>query len=149
MGRRKYDVEQVRRVLDEVVAEDPGRVDRRAEVEGMSCRYTEHGACACLAAHILNRLGFSVGKLKALDRAAEGDPIALSVSGLHTRFTPTAFEMLCYLQGLNDRGWSWGRARTDTLSLDVYYGGWNKPRKHRTGKPWLAETEPLNGQPEM
>lgn len=141
MGHRT-DVETVRRVLDEVVAEEPARVDRRA-ASGMLCgRYTEHGKPCCLVGEMLYRMGYSIGRLKVLDRAADGNPVQLRGSDLGRRFTPLAFDLLCYLQRLNDWGWSWERIREDALSIS---GGWARHRRYRyRGKEWLAETPALN-----
>jgi hypothetical protein len=143
MSRSRYTVQQVREALDAVVIENPERRDRRAaeDVPGGS-RYVEQGQCACLASEILHRLGFSVKRLKTLDKAADGDPIHLSGSDLAAYFEPLAFDLLIFLQNKNDRGWTWGRVREDALTISDF---WAHYRKYRyRGKEWLAETPALN-----
>lgn len=144
MSRKsKRTVQQVREVLDAVVAEDPDRRDRRAAagVQGGS-RYVEQGHCACLASEILHRLGFSLGRLKTLDTAADGDPIHLSGSDLAVYFEPLAFELLIFLQNKNDQGWTWSRVRQDALSISDFWA--HHPKYRYRGKEWLAETPALN-----
>lgn len=138
-------MQKVREVLDAVVNPEPERVDRRAEADTMACRYVENGCPSCLVGVILYRLGFSVGRLKMLDRAAQGEPILLHGSGLDRYFTPLAFELLCYLQRSNDAGLTWGKSRENALTPDRYWSAHPRWRYHR--KPWLAETTPLDPHP--
>lgn len=56
----KYDVSDVREVLDRIVLENPGKVDRRPSGK-LPPRYLEHGEPACLAGEILSRSGRSLG----------------------------------------------------------------------------------------
>jgi hypothetical protein len=141
MSKSKFTVAQVREALEAVVAQSPDRVDRRSESDELSCRYTEHGKCSCLAAEVMHRLGFSLHRLKTMDRAAGGTPISLRSSGLSYKFTPLAFEMLCHIQQRNDTGHRWDQILRDTLSFDNCHTMWERHRQAQ--RPWLAETEPL------
>lgn len=118
MSKHRHDLDRVRAVLQQVADQDPDRVDRRAETGSMACRYTEHGQVACLAAHVLHRLGFSYERLRTLDRAANGSPVELRSSGLGTNFTPDAFELLCKIQAKNDLGRAWGRIARELTDPD-------------------------------
>lgn len=146
-ARRQFDVETVRAVLDALAEREPERIDRRSQTH-MRCRYTEHGETACLVGEILHTLGVSIGFLKALDRAADGDPVLLAGSGLDRRFTDNAFALLRYLQRENDRGRPWGEIRKDALSIvDSWAGGLpGQPYSRYTyrGRPWLNDTRALN-----
>ena len=140
MSRKRRTVQEVREVLDRVAPREPPEDDEQpASRVG---RYAWHGKPCCLVGEMLHEMGFSIGYLKALDRADEGDPILLSATDLTTRFEPLAFELMCYLQKLNDYNMRWMDVRKAALTLDPY---WARFRVRRySDKPWLAETPALN-----
>lgn len=143
MSRRsRKSVQDVRRVLDEVAEAEPQRVGLRASQGRLAGRYTMHGEPCCLVAEMLVHMGFRIGRLKTLDRAADGQPIRLRDSWVRNCFEPLAFDMLCYIQYENDRGRTWGQVRKDALSIDDYWAHF--PKYRYRGKEWLAETPALN-----
>lgn len=100
--------------LAQIVAQDPGRVDERPELE-LPPRYVTNGEPACLVARLLTRLGYSLGILRDLDREyARGElrnagvRIAESRHPALRRLDPDARALLEYLQRGQDAGLSWG-----------------------------------------
>jgi hypothetical protein len=143
MNTPKIDVPDVRRVLDEVVAERPDhrdvRVDRR-----LAPRYTEHGSPACLVAEIMHRLGVSIGVLKALDteadepehRAEGGVQLDRTRHPVRSRFTDIAWQLLAFLQRRNDWDETWLAARNEAFTPRDMWG--NVPG------PWCTEADLLS-----
>lgn len=96
-------------VLDAVANDHPDRIDRRPAGD-LPPRYIDHGDPACLVALVMNRLGVSIGVLRAMDR--ENVRIAHSRHPVRRRFTADAWGLLAALQWDNDRAWStWGAIR--------------------------------------
>lgn len=109
MSRRSRD--DVLAVLEQIVADDPGRLDQRI-VGGAAPRYIHHGEPICLVAVALRRLGVSVASLRLLDREAHGRPTGLATS-CHPavgRLTREARELLDQCQKLQDSGHTWSSA---------------------------------------
>lgn len=136
---RRIDVPLVRIVLEQIAAEEPEHRDGRI-TDGLCARYIHQGQPNCFVARVLDRLGFSIGVLKALDaklpigemvhtgvRIEESDHPALR------RLTPNARQLLAFVQRQQDRGWAWGKIVRDAFSLDP----WVLPRWNRQRKPWL------------
>lgn len=144
MGKKpKKTVLDVRRALDEAVQADPSRVGLRASAGRMTGFCLHHGEPCCLAGDMLIRLGFAKSRVRQLDGEHDGTPISLADSGTGRYFEPLAFELMCCLQKVNDRGHTWAVAREAALTLDSYWG--NKSVKYRCrGRPWLAQTPALN-----
>ena len=137
---RKIGVSQVRAVLEDIAIEHPDRVDRRA-TDGLPARYAARGGPNCLVAMVLDRLGFSVGILKALDAEhptgelfrAGGVQVAESRHPALKRIDPTARALLQYVQNQQDRGQRWGRIVRDAFSSNRFFERWERERK-----PWLS-----------
>lgn len=152
-SKRRYDVPAVMRVLDALIAQDPGRRDRRAASGELECRYVEHGRPACLAAAVLDGLGVSMGLLKSLDRELKDGSVQLvgSRSPIRKRFTDSAWELLSALQWCNDYGLSWAEAKERVLDPGSRVGRrWGL--YHRggdvyivpfgsIGRPWMEDLE--------
>lgn len=139
MSRRKHTAAQVMRALDELINEDPERVDRRAATGRLECRYVEHGRPACLAAAVLDRMGFSTGLLKTLDHELRDGSVLLwgSRTPIRRRFSDPAWELLSALQACNDNGQTWEQARANVMDPHTWIGR----RWHLTsvGRPWMEE----------
>jgi hypothetical protein len=114
MPRWRYGLDEVIRVMDEVIDKQPERIDRRAEGH-LGCVYAEHGDAACLVGVMLKTLGVKVRTLRALDR--EGKYIAESVHPYWRRFQPEARDLLAYLQRQNDGSWTWNKARERAFTV--------------------------------
>lgn len=142
MPNGKIGVSRVRGALQEVVAEDPQRVDRRS-TDNLPPRYVEHGQPNCLVAALLARMGISLGLLKQLDNEVRGPGgILLWVSkhAIRRRFTPAAWELLAALQACNDRGNTWQRASEDVFTPGKWIGRRWQPRNNE-GRPWMDELD--------
>jgi hypothetical protein len=134
-------VADVRRVLDELVAEDPERGARRAR-EGAPARYLDHGKPDCLVAVVLHRLGASLGVLRALDQESgskgAGAMLRFVQHPWRRRVEPLAWDLLCFLQRENDAGASWGQARTQAFTLDRYWKRVHPPHAYAR-LPWVTD----------
>jgi hypothetical protein len=133
MSRVRYDVQDVRRALDELVESSPDTQDRRVLSDVLVPRYVEHGEPTCLSACIMVKLGVSVNVLKTLDRyGSDHQPVQLASVDhpLRRRFTAEAWDLLAYLQRHNDRGYSWSRCRTNAFDPEN-----RSLRVHRTWLP--------------
>lgn len=115
MPRWKYDLDDVIRVMDEVIDQNPEKIDRRAEGR-LGCVYAEHGAAACLVGAILVGLGVEVRTLRALDR--EGKYIGESEEPFWRRFQPEGLALLSFLQRQNDGRWTWDTARERAFTVE-------------------------------
>lgn len=136
-------VQDVREALDAAAQAHPERVGLRTAQGRKAGFYAYHGKPCCLVGDILLRLGFSMGLIKALDNQEEGGPVLFRNSGLHRRFEPLAFEMMCCIQKINDRGHTWARVREDVLTIDSYWGRHGREARY-VGREWLRETRALN-----
>ena len=144
--RRRISLATVRRVLLDVAAEYPDRVDPRVE-RGLPPRYCEHGRPACLVAEVLTRLGWTIVQLRELDREGQmpakasvgGTPLAHSRNRRLRRIELTARRMLDELQRQQDRGWSWSRAVAWVLQEDSHGRYW---RASGHVKPWNEPLQP-------
>lgn len=114
MPRWRYDLDEVIRVMDEVIDKEPKRIDRRAEGR-LGCVYAEHGAAACLVGAVLVKLGVEVRTLRGLDR--EGKYISESAHPFWRRFQPEARNLLSFLQRQNDASWTWSQARERAFTV--------------------------------
>jgi hypothetical protein len=134
----KKTVSDVFRILDELVADNPERVDRRSQgLDQPPLRYVENGQPNCLVAVLLHRLGVSVGVLRQLDREGGkfGGGILLWATehAIRRRFTKPAWLLLDALQGVNDLGCTWKRCADAARDR----GHWMARRSH--GHVWLDE----------
>lgn len=114
MPRWRYDLDDVIRVMDQVIDKEPNRIDRRAEGR-LGCVYAEHGAAACLVGEMLVALGIEVRTLKGLDR--EGKYIHESEHPFWRRFQPEGRDLLSFLQRQNDASWTWATARDRAFTV--------------------------------
>lgn len=118
-------VDQVRGELDRLAADRPDHTDPRPS-SGQPPRYVAGGQPACLVAHVLHRLGMSVGALRELDREAgrRGAGVRINESrhpalrGADSR----ALGLLAYVQFVQDGGYSWGVAARDAFAERHMYG---------------------------
>jgi hypothetical protein len=131
---RSYDVQKVSAALDQVIESNPLHTDRRASTGKLGCRYMEHGEPACLVACVMAQLGVSLGVLKMLDDEGTA-PGSVQLRGtihpIRKRFTPSAWDLLVYLQRENDAGWEWDRCRQHAFDP--------KNRSRRFPRSWMAE----------
>lgn len=114
MPRWRYGLDDVIRVMDQVIDKEPERIDRRAEGR-LGCVFAEHGAASCLVGEMLVALGVEVRTLRALDR--EGKYIHESEHPFWRRFQSEARDLLAYLQRRNDDGDTWTRARVQAFTV--------------------------------
>lgn len=134
---RRINVNDVRQVLEQIVAEDPARRDERVE-NGLPGRYVAGGKPNCLVAIVLTRLGFRDTILKALDEEYALGEISPRVRVTESRhpalrkIAPTALYLLQYVQDAQDRGEAWGRIVRDAFSRP--YLPFARTRRR---KPWL------------
>jgi hypothetical protein len=136
--RRRITVPAVRAALEDVVAEHPGRVDRRS-VDELPNRYIDQGKPSCLVALVLVQLGFSHGVLKALDQEhppgdvyQPGVRVADSRHPALKRCRREALLLLQYVQSRQDRGDEWGRIVTDAFKRNTWIC-----RRDEKRRPWL------------
>lgn len=139
VARRRITVSTVRDAMRAVIDEYPRRTDRRAK-DGLPARYIDRGQPNCLVALVLNRLGISVGVLKALDAehptgelVDAGVTIAESRHPALRRIDPVARQLLQHVQDLQDRGMRW-----DLIVNDAFTGSLFGRRFDKTKKPWLV-----------
>ena len=138
--RRRITVTAVREVLEEIARDYPWRQDRRVTDE-RPVRYVDFGQPSCLVAHVLIRLGYSVGVLRALDAEhrtgelfrAGGVKVAESRHPALRRIDPTARRLLQYVQDQQDRGEAWGRIVAAAFRPSRFF-----PRLDRERRPWLC-----------
>lgn len=135
---RKITVEQVRTALERIAATYPNRRDRRAGV--LPARYIDRGRPNCLAALALQRLGFSMGVLRALDREhPTGDIVHAGVRVNESRHPALrrvdqrALALLDYIQRRQDNGHTWGEVISEALTPTRLL----PDRFARRRKPWL------------
>lgn len=123
-------VNQVRVELDRLAVEHPDRADPRP-AGGQPPRYVVNGQPACLVAHVLHRLGMSVGALRALDhetgRRGAGVRINESRHPALRGADPRALALLAYVQFVQDGGYSWGTAAQDAFAAKHRYGRFPRP----------------------
>lgn len=134
----KYDLDKVIQAMDQVIDEQPERIDRRAEGR-LGCVYAEHGAAACLVGEMLANLGVEVRTLKGLDR--EGKYIHESEHPFWRRFQPEARDLLSFLQWQNDDRWTWdaARKRAFTVRRSWFEEGPESRHYHRAFPgPWVT-----------
>lgn len=137
---KRVTVPIVRAALEEVAWRYPFRVDIRALAE-VPARYVDHGTPACLVAHILERLGYSVGILSALDAEHPvGDFFHTGVrieEARHPalrRIDDNARALLAWVQAQQDRGRRWGAIVRDAFRAKRL---WVRARRDREQRPWL------------
>jgi hypothetical protein len=118
MGRNRYDMDSVTRVVDRLIDGDPARRDEAAG-SGLGGRYARHGKPCCLVGEVLVALGASVGTLKELDK--ENEQISDSRHPFWRRFDPVTREFLSAMQKKNDRGEQWGRIKWELFRIDPYW----------------------------
>jgi len=136
---RRITVTAVTETLRVVVAEHPGRADRRA-TDGLPARYIDAGKPNCLVAMVLVRLGYSAGILKALDQehptgelTQPGVRVAESRHPALRKIDPVARRLLQYVQDAQDQGRRWDAILTDSCTPSRWF-----PARDRTRKPWLS-----------
>ncbi len=136
---RRITVSVVREALRAVVAEHPGRADRRA-VDGLPARYVDKDEPSCLVAKVLAKLGFSLGVLRALDQEhpvgellQPGVKVAESRHPALRKIDPLARQLLQYIQDCQDRGDRWARIVDTALTPSA----WTHRRWEQRRKPWL------------
>lgn len=134
MPRYRYSLDDITRVMNEVIDGDPARKDEAADA-GLGGRYARHGKPCCLVGEILIKLGASVGTLKELDR--ENETIKDSRHPFWNRFEPVARELMDSLQHKNDRGEQWGRVRWELYRIDPYWHAQKHPRAYPG--PWCND----------
>lgn len=133
MARPKFDVSQVREVLDTICATMGDHTDKNPS-GGLNPRYLDQGQPACLVGMILAHLGFSPGVLRELDK--EHAALPYSSHPILKRFSPDARALLEFLQSRNDGQWTWGRARREAFRVRNYWRTLN-PRFALPG-PWCT-----------
>ncbi|GAA3751466.1 hypothetical protein [Micromonospora maritima] len=118
-------VERVRRALEQLAAERPDHRDPRP-AQGQPPRYVTNGEPACLVAHVLHRLGMSVGALRELDREpgrfGAGVRIRDSRHPALRVMSRPALDLLAYVQFVQDAGFAWGAAVEDAFAEQHRYG---------------------------
>ncbi len=136
---RRITVAAVSDVLRSIVAEHPGRCDRRA-TDGLPARYIDRGQPNCLVAMVLVRLGFSTGVLRALDQehpvgdlCQPGVKVAESRHPALRKIDPLARQLLQHVQDLQDLGCRWD----DIVSRALTPARWTMTRFDARRKPWL------------
>lgn len=133
----KITVEAVKTALEQVVAAEPGRVDKRVQNE-QPPRYVANGKPFCLVAKVLARLGFSVGVLHALDREHplgalnSGVQIAESRHPALKKIDDRAIQLLQYAQKKQDSGLPWGFILREAFTPPSRF---SFRERH---KPWLS-----------
>lgn len=140
MSASKITVEAVKEALVDIVSDAGHVADPRAENE-QPARYLSGGQPNCLVAHVLKRLGFSIGILRALDREhAVGNISHSGVQVAHSRhpalkkIDDKALALLQYVQNKQDAGMRWGRIVADAFTPGPWYSRFSKERC----KPWLS-----------
>lgn len=144
MSKKKIDARQVMDTLRTLAAEQPDRVDRRADSGVLVPKYVEHGLPSCIAAQAMYDLGIPMGMIKQLDRELSGTGgiiLRLSDSLMRRRFTPAAWSLLDYVQRRNDWAMTWGKVMDD-LHRDVAGTSF----KYRAKYSWVLEIEALGGE---
>jgi hypothetical protein len=147
MSKKKIDACQVMDTLRTLAAEQPDRVDRRADSGVLVPKYVEYGLPSCIAAQVMYDLGISMGMIKQLDRELSGTGgiiLRLSDSLMRRRFTPAAWGLLDYVQRRNDWGMTWGRIMDD-LHRDVASTS-RSYVNYRAQYSWVLEIEALGGE---
>jgi hypothetical protein len=140
-GPRRITVPAVRAVLEEVVAQYPNRIDRRA-IDDLPARYIDRGQPNCLVALVLTRLGFSPGVLRALDQehptgslVDAGAKVAESRHPALRKLHTDARLLLQYVQDHQDRGEQWSRIVVDAFKPRT----WFTRRFDEARRPWLYQ----------
>ncbi len=139
MSRKRVTSVAVRDAMTSVVEQFPGRKDPRP-ADGKPPRYVVNGAPHCFVAHVLSRLGWSVGQLHALDaEPGDGPPlagvkIATSQHPSLRRVDPVALKLLAFVQARQDRGFTWASIVDSAFAVNPSFPNWDRDRK-----PWLDE----------
>lgn len=139
-GRKqtRITVDMVRSALEGVVADDPQRVDWRADLD-QPARYLDNGQPSCLLARVLVKLGFSAGVLQELDREYPtgeiihaGVPISASRHPALVKIDPIAMRLLQFVQDQQDVGRDWTAVVRAAFRRSPLRGIWERKR------PWLS-----------
>lgn len=138
--KRTITADTVTQVLAQIVEANPDHVDPRAS-DGLMPRYVHRGKPNCLVATVLDRLGFSLGVLRALDEEYPtgelrhaGVQVDKSRHPALRRIDPKARALLSYLQRQQDRGWAWGRIVRNALTPARFFNRFDKAER-----PWLYD----------
>jgi hypothetical protein len=131
-------VHQVRVVLEEIAATYQHRRDRRSGVSFI--RYINRGVPNCLVALVLERLGFSLRVLSALDREyPTGDIVNPGVRVSESRhpalcaLDPVVLALLDHVQQRQGKGRSWRKVVTHTFASPRFL----PVRFDQRRRPWL------------
>ncbi len=138
--QKRITVAAVRTALEDIARLNPGRVDRRSDDE-TPARYVEWDRPACLVARVLERLGYGIGILKALDAehavgelCLPGVRVADSRHPAISRLDDNAKALLQWVQDRQDEGRMWGRIVADAFKARTVFtlARWDRERR-----PWL------------
>ncbi len=139
-GKVKITALAVRAALEQVAAAAPTHVDQRA-ADDLPARYVTGGQANCLVARVLERLGYSLGVLKALDNehpvgelSAPGVRVAESRHPALKKIDADAKVLLQWVQDKQDAGQTWGRIVEQAFRpKGVFeFESWDRRRR-----PWL------------
>ncbi len=133
-------VDAVRAAMEEIGAAFPAYIDRRA-ADDLPARYVDRGHANCFVAKVLEKLGYSLGILKALDAehpvgelCAAGVRVAESRHPALKKIDAQAKTLLQWVQDQQDAGRAWGRIVKDAFKPKAVWGFESRDRKKR---PWL------------
>ncbi len=140
--RVKITVHAVRAAMEQIAAAQPTHVDRRA-ADDLPARYVSGGIANCFVARVLEKLGYSLGVLKALDHehpvgdlSAPGVRVAESRHPALKKIDGDAKRLLQWVQDKQDAGQAWGRIVEQAFKPK---GVWDFESWDRRKRPWLYQ----------